>query len=66
VVRSSGGAVFYLHPWEIDPDQLKLQAGRLGISSYRNLGETESGCDASDGLLLDAIDHVVAQVRDGV
>jgi polysaccharide deacetylase family protein (PEP-CTERM system associated) len=36
-------AVFYLHPWEIDPGQPRLQAGRLGrFRHYRNLGETES------------------------
>jgi polysaccharide deacetylase family protein (PEP-CTERM system associated) len=30
--------VFYLHPWEIDPDQPRLQAGRLGrFRHYRNL-----------------------------
>ena len=36
-------AVFYLHPWEIDPDQPRLEAGRLGtFRHYRNLSETES------------------------
>jgi len=30
--------VFYLHPWEIDPDQPRLKTGRLGrIRHYRNL-----------------------------
>jgi hypothetical protein len=34
--------VFYLHPWEIDPDQPRLPAGRLGrFRHYRNLSETE-------------------------
>jgi polysaccharide deacetylase family protein (PEP-CTERM system associated) len=34
--------VFYLHPWEIDPDQPRLPAGRLGrFRHYRNLAETE-------------------------
>lgn len=34
--------VFYLHPWEIDPDQPRLTAGRLGtFRHYRNLGLTE-------------------------
>jgi polysaccharide deacetylase family protein (PEP-CTERM system associated) len=35
--------VFYLHPWEIDPDQPRLQAGRLGrFRHYRNLSTTEA------------------------
>ncbi len=35
-------AVFYLHPWEIDPDQPRLGAGRLGqFRHYRNLNVTE-------------------------
>jgi polysaccharide deacetylase family protein (PEP-CTERM system associated) len=35
--------VFYLHPWEIDPDQPRLAAGTLGkFRHYRNLHETES------------------------
>jgi len=36
-------AVFYLHPWEIDPDQPRLSAGLLSrFRHYRNLGETEA------------------------
>jgi polysaccharide deacetylase family protein (PEP-CTERM system associated) len=36
-------AVFYLHPWEIDPDQPRLAAGWLGrFRHYRNLRHTES------------------------
>jgi polysaccharide deacetylase family protein (PEP-CTERM system associated) len=36
-------AVFYLHPWEIDPLQPRLQAGRLGrFRHYRNLETTEA------------------------
>jgi polysaccharide deacetylase family protein (PEP-CTERM system associated) len=35
-------AVFYLHPWEIDPGQPPLPASRLGrFRHYRNLGDTE-------------------------
>lgn len=35
-------AVFYLHPWEIDPDQPRLPAGLLGrFRHYRNLHLTE-------------------------
>jgi polysaccharide deacetylase family protein (PEP-CTERM system associated) len=34
-------AVFYLHPWEIDPDQPRLHATALGrFRHYRNLGQT--------------------------
>ena len=34
--------VFYLHPWEIDPDQPRLHAGRLSrFRHYRNLESTE-------------------------
>jgi polysaccharide deacetylase family protein (PEP-CTERM system associated) len=35
-------AVFYLHPWEIDPEQPRLQAGWLSrFRHYRNLADTE-------------------------
>jgi hypothetical protein len=35
-------AIFYLHPWEIDPEQPRLNAGRLGqFRHYRNLACTE-------------------------
>jgi polysaccharide deacetylase family protein (PEP-CTERM system associated) len=34
--------VFYMHPWEIDPDQPRLHVGRLGrFRHYRNLHLTE-------------------------
>src|SRR6185436_18602982 len=36
-------AIFYLHPWEIDPEQPRLKAGRLSrFRHYRNLTETET------------------------
>jgi polysaccharide deacetylase family protein (PEP-CTERM system associated) len=36
-------AIFYLHPWEMDPEQPRLPAGRLNrLRHYRNLGQTES------------------------
>jgi polysaccharide deacetylase family protein (PEP-CTERM system associated) len=36
-------AVFYIHPWEIDPDQPRLHAGWLGrFRHYRNLDKTEA------------------------
>jgi len=35
-------AVFYLHPWEIDPDQPRIRASALSrFRHYRNLGQTE-------------------------
>jgi polysaccharide deacetylase family protein (PEP-CTERM system associated) len=35
-------AIFYLHPWEIDPEQPRLHAARLGrFRHYRNLHKTE-------------------------
>jgi polysaccharide deacetylase family protein (PEP-CTERM system associated) len=35
-------AIFYLHPWEIDPEQPRISAGRLStFRHYRNLAETE-------------------------
>jgi polysaccharide deacetylase family protein (PEP-CTERM system associated) len=35
-------AIFYLHPWEIDPKQPRLPAGGLGrFRHYRNLNKTE-------------------------
>ena len=36
-------AIFYLHPWEIDPEQPRLQTSRLGrFRHYRNLTQTEA------------------------
>lgn len=35
-------AIFYMHPWEIDPDQPRLTGSLLSrFRHYRNLGETE-------------------------
>src|SRR5688572_20917925 len=40
--QNAQAAVFYLHPWEIDPGQPRLQAGWLGrFRHYRNLALTE-------------------------
>jgi len=40
--REGRPAIFYLHPWEIDPDQPRLQAGLLSrVRHYRNLDQTE-------------------------
>lgn len=36
-------AVFYLHPWEIDPEQPRLKVGLLSrFRHYRNLDDTEA------------------------
>jgi polysaccharide deacetylase family protein (PEP-CTERM system associated) len=35
-------AIFYMHPWEIDPGQPRLRTSRLGrLRHYRNLDKTE-------------------------
>ena len=35
--------VFYLHPWEIDPDQPRIRAGLIGrVRHYTNLHRTEA------------------------
>ncbi|HEY2895158.1 MAG TPA: DUF3473 domain-containing protein, partial [Pirellulales bacterium] len=35
--------IFYLHPWEIDPDQPRLHVGLLSrVRHYRNLDQTET------------------------
>jgi polysaccharide deacetylase family protein (PEP-CTERM system associated) len=40
--RDQRPVVFYLHPWEIDPDQPRLEAPRLSaFRHYRNLAGTE-------------------------
>ena len=41
--REKQPAIFYLHPWEIDPEQPRLQAGFVSrFRHYRNLDRTES------------------------
>ncbi len=36
-------AIFYLHPWEVDPDQPRIQAGAVSrVRHYYNLDQTES------------------------
>ena len=58
-------AVFYLHPWEIDPDQPRLQAGRLGrIRHYRNLDQTEQRLrQLLTDFRFDAVDTLVERAR---
>jgi polysaccharide deacetylase family protein (PEP-CTERM system associated) len=58
-------AVFYLHPWEIDPGQPRLPASRLSrFRHYRNLEVTEARLRR---LLTDfrfgAVESVVADLR---
>ena len=39
--RSGQAAVFYIHPWELDPDQPRLNlAARIRIPHYRGLSQT--------------------------
>jgi polysaccharide deacetylase family protein (PEP-CTERM system associated) len=41
--RECCGAIFYLHPWEIDPDQPRLDAPFVSrFRHYRNLHKTET------------------------
>jgi polysaccharide deacetylase family protein (PEP-CTERM system associated) len=41
--REGRPAVFYLHPWEIDPEQPRLPAGRVSrFRHYRHLDRTEA------------------------
>jgi polysaccharide deacetylase family protein (PEP-CTERM system associated) len=58
-------AVFYLHPWEIDPEQPKLHAGRLSrFRHYRNLHHTESRLrQLLTDFRFDALDSLVASSR---
>jgi polysaccharide deacetylase family protein (PEP-CTERM system associated) len=63
VNRSEGRpAIFYLHPWEIDPDQPRLGTSWLGeFRHYRNLHRTEERLrallrDFRFGRLIDVLD----------
>jgi polysaccharide deacetylase family protein (PEP-CTERM system associated) len=59
-------AVFYLHPWEIDPDQPRLHAGRLSrFRHYRNLQCTETRLrQLLTDFRFDAVEVLVAQARE--
>ena len=63
--RESRPAVFYLHPWEIDPDQPRLKAGRLGrFRHYRNLAHTETRLrQLLTDFRFDTMQALVASVR---
>ena len=40
--RAGHPGVLYLHPWELDPDQPRIRAGRLArVRHYTNLRKTE-------------------------
>jgi len=58
-------AVFYLHPWEIDPDQPRLHVGRMGaFRHYRNLGDTERRLrQLLTEFRFDTVEHLVAAAR---
>jgi polysaccharide deacetylase family protein (PEP-CTERM system associated) len=58
-------AIFYLHPWELDAEQPRLRAGRIGMfRHYRNIDKTESRLrQLLTDFRFDAMEVVVAQVR---
>jgi polysaccharide deacetylase family protein (PEP-CTERM system associated) len=61
-------AVFYLHPWEIDPDQPRLRAGWVGrFRHYRNLDQTERRLHRLlSEFKFDALHTLIAGVRPGL
>jgi polysaccharide deacetylase family protein (PEP-CTERM system associated) len=63
--REGRPAIFYLHPWEIDPEQPRLPAGRLSrFRHYRHLEDTEVRLrQLLTDFKFDAIEAVVAQTR---
>jgi polysaccharide deacetylase family protein (PEP-CTERM system associated) len=63
--REGRPAVFYLHPWEIDPEQPRLQANRLGrLRHYRNLHRTEERLrQLLTDFRFDAVEAIVARTR---
>jgi polysaccharide deacetylase family protein (PEP-CTERM system associated) len=64
--REQQPANFYLHPWEIDPDQPRLPAGALSrFRHYRNLHDTERRLrrlleDFQFGTISDVLQHATA------
>ena len=62
--REGRPAIFYIHPWEMDPDQPRLPAGRLGrFRHYRNLDKTEARLRR---LLTDFTFDTVRSIVDGL
>jgi len=44
--REGAGGMFYIHPWELDPDQPRVPCGWLTrLRHYRGLGRTEGRLD---------------------
>jgi len=60
--------VFYLHPWEIDPEQPRLRAGSLGrFRHYRNLHQTELRLRRLlREFRFDTVENVAAKTRNAV
>jgi polysaccharide deacetylase family protein (PEP-CTERM system associated) len=64
-------AVFYLHPWEIDPEQPRVSAGRLSrFRHYRNLHKTEGRLrqlltDFRFDTVASVVEHVGTEMPDG-
>ena len=58
-------AVFYIHPWEIDPDQPRLPAGWLGrFRHYRNLHQdANAGCAPCSRIFSSAPSDTLLQTR---
>jgi polysaccharide deacetylase family protein (PEP-CTERM system associated) len=58
-------AVFYLHPWEIDPAQPRLNAGTLGrFRHYRNLEQTEERLrQLLSDFRFETMDRIVSDAR---
>ena len=61
-------AVFYLHPWEIDPDQPRLGAGRLStFRHYHNLERTEGRLrELLRDFRFGTMEEVVREARESV
>jgi polysaccharide deacetylase family protein (PEP-CTERM system associated) len=58
-------AIFYIHPWELDPDQPRLPASRFGrFRHYRNLRQTERRLRALLGEFK--FGTIASLLRDGV
>jgi len=64
-------AVFYIHPWEIDPEQPRLAAGLISrFRHYRNLDRTETRLrallrDFRFGTVASLLRHRGAEVHSG-
>ena len=65
-------AIFYLHPWEIDPQQPRLEAGLLSrFRHYRNLDKTEDRLrrlldDFRFAPMVEVLRHVVVAAASAV